>query len=197
MNQDVHQQRFLAFDLEMTGLSPQRDSIIEIGAIPMLGSKTDGDCFFSNMQPYTSVSAESKRIHGIDSDDLWESPPAEFVLPKLFEMMKGRVLLGQKPELDLAFLWSAAKKVGGDIPIDWAIDIAKLFTIPFPNQHSFSLDAMARRVGIGVDRKFHNALQDARITARIFGRILPRIQKKGIYSIGKIIAAGKVKAREY
>lgn len=187
----IRNERFLVFDLEMTGLSPRADSIIEVGAVPLLGTKPDGELFFSPMQPYTKVSSSSKRIHGLGGENLWNAPPAEVVMTHLFNMMNGRILVGQKPELDLTFLWSAAKNVGGNMPTDWAIDISKLFANVFPDQNSFSLEAMARRIGIKINRKKHNAMQDAIITAKIFSKIIPKLGKKGISLTRELIPIAK------
>lgn len=190
---DILHTRFLVFDLEMTGLSPERDSIIEIGAVPLEGVTVDGDYFFTPVQPYTNISSESKKIHGLDGDDVWMAPPAEVALGQFFDLMRGRVLVGQNPRVDLAFLWRAAKTVGGNFFQDWAIDVSRLFTKIFPLNEGLSLEKMARKLGIYARREFHNALGDAILTAKIFGALLPELQRKGIMSIDELISAGKVK----
>jgi len=181
----------------MTGLSPDKDSIIEIGAVPLSGIEFDGELFFSSLQPYTMISSDSKKIHGLDGNKIMDAPPAEVVLPQFFNMIRGRILVGQKPQLDLAFLWRAAKSVGGDMPSDWALDVSKYFAVAFLDQNYFSLDAMAKRIGLDIHRSVHNALDDAIITAKIFGKIIPLLQKRGIYSIEKLTGIGKAKMRRY
>lgn len=193
MFMDITHSRFLVFDLEMTGLSPRKDSIIEIGAVPLLGLSLDGDYFFTSVQPYTNVRASSKKIHGLDGDDLWDAPPAEIALPNFFKLMNGRILVGQHPQLDLAFLWTAAKNIGGNIPSDWAIDISKVFAKVYPDQNSFSLDSMAHRVGLSRESEFHNALGDAILVIEIFSRILPDLQRAQVRSLDDLIAIGRVK----
>ena len=185
--------KFLVFDLEMTGLSPERDSIIEIGAVPLEGVAPDGDYFFTPVQPYTHIRSESKRIHGLDGDDLWMAPPAEIALPQFFELARGRILVGQKPQLDLAFLWKAAKTVGGDFAADWAIDVSKIFSALFPDSRKTSLDAMARAVGIFAKREFHNALGDAIITAKVFAALVPKMNLMGISTVESLISAARVR----
>ncbi len=189
---DIAKTRFLAFDFEMTGLSPGEDSIIEVGAIPLLGPNPDGDYFFTPVQPYTIVRSASKRVHGIDGNHLWDAPPAEIAMTQFFRLARGRVLLGQNPSVDLAFMWSAAKLVGGDPPADWALDLAKLFKVAFPDQRSLSLRSMARRVGITVEDDFHNALQDALLVAKVFAKIVPLLRVKGISTLDGLISAGRV-----
>ncbi len=181
------------FDLEMTGLEPEKDSIIEVGAVPLEGLRLDGDYFFTPVQPYTNVRSESKRIHGLDGDDLWAAPPAEIALSDFFRLARGRILVGQNPKLDLAFLWEAAKKIGGDFSADWAIDISRLFAAVFPQQRRLSLDFMAKKLHIPARRQFHNALGDAIITAKIFGALMPEICKRGILSLRDLISTGRVR----
>ena len=197
MTGEIAQCRFLVFDLEMTGLSPENDSIIEIGSVPLTGLAVDGDYFFTAVQPYTDVHAESKRIHGLDGDQLWQAPPAEVALSQFFKLIQGRILIGQKPELDLAFLWMAAKIVGGNIPHDWAIDISRIFRNVYPDQNYFSLDAMARRVGLNKRDEVHNALEDAILTAKILGRIMPRLQKMGVFNTGELISIGRTRMKSF
>ncbi|RKZ28905.1 hypothetical protein DRQ26_00155 [bacterium] len=190
MENDIHRERFLVFDLEMTGLSPDNDSIIEIGAVPLYGMEPEGEMFFSPMRPYTIIGADSKRIHGLDGNQILDAPPPDVVLPEFFNMMKGKILVGQNPSLDLSFLWKAAKNIGGDIPHDWAIDISKIFSFVFPQNH-LSLDAMAKTLKIRTHRENHNALEDAIITSKIFIRLVQLITKRGIYSTRKVISIGK------
>lgn len=197
MSTDIHKERFLCFDLEMTGLSPRTDSIIEIGAVPLVGTKMDGEIFFTSIQPYNNVNPDSKRIHGLDGDELYRAPTAEIAFPHFFKMMEGKILLGQSPENDLAFLQTAVKNIGANIPIDWAVDISKLFAFCFPDQNMFSLEAMGHRIGFHHGRTFHNALQDTMITAQVFGKIVPMLQQKGISTAEKLIAVGKVSVSRY
>ena len=194
---EIQKTRLLVFDLEMTGLSPDTDSIIEIGAVPLLGLANDGDYFFTPVQPYTKIHAYGKKIHGLDGDKLAKAPPAEIALPQFFKLMRGRILIGQNPSLDLAFLWKAAKTIGGNIDCDWAIDISKLFAEIHPDQKHFSLDSMTKKLHIESRRDFHNALEDAIIVAKIMGKIFPQLQKSGIYTIEQLVSIGKTRMKRF
>ncbi len=197
MNSDILNTRFLVFDLEMTGLSPVEDSIIEIGAIPLTGLSVDGDYFFTAVKPYTNVRAESKQVHGMDGNDLWKAPPAEIALGNLFDLMKGRILIGQNPSLDLAFLLAAGKTIGGNIPHLWAIDISKLFVRVYPDQRNLSLDSMANRLHLDERGQYHNALEDAILTTKILARLVPQLQRINIRTIDKFISVGKVRMSKF
>lgn len=191
MNKPLSHIRILAFDLEMTGLSPWDDAVVEVAGVPMIGGTTDGDYFYTAVQPGTFVGRDSKRIHGLSGDKLWDAPPLEFVLPLFFDIMKGRILLGQNPALDLAFLWASAKSVGDVPPTDWALDISKLFAIAYPDHKVFKLENMARRVGISTQREHHSAIDDALLVAKIFSRIMPKLALAGIQTENELVRIGK------
>jgi len=58
--------RFLAIDLEMTGLDPDFDEIIELAAIPMIGIEIgDGEAFYAEIRPERNIPAETKAVHGL------------------------------------------------------------------------------------------------------------------------------------
>jgi len=189
---EISRAHFLSFDFEMTGLDPDSDSIIEIGAVPLHGSAIDGDFFFSLVRPYTNVRPTSKKIHGIDGNALKTAPSAEHIFPEFVKLARGRILLGQKPQLDLDFLWSAAKNVGMYVDNTFALDLSRLYTIAFPQKDFTSLDAMAKQVGLSPRENYHNALDDAILTAKIFGKILPLLQKRGIIDLRALISRGRV-----
>ncbi len=189
---EISRAHFLSFDFEMTGLDPDDDSIIEIGAVPLHGSIVDGDFFFSLLQPYTNVRPTSKRVHGIDGNTLKNAPLAEQVFPEFVKLARGRILLGQKPQLDLEFLWSAAKNVGMYVDNTFALDLSRLYTIAYPQKNFTSLDAMAKQVGLPPREDYHNALDDAILTAKIFGKILPLLQKRGVIDLRALVNRGRV-----
>lgn len=195
MDKSLSQVRILAFDLEMTGLSPWEDAIVEIAGVPMIGGTPDGDYFYTPVQPGIFVGRDSKKIHGLSGDKLWNAPPIESVLPQFFNMMKGRILLGQNPSLDLAFLWASAKSVGDMPPFDWALDISRLFAIAYPDHKVFKLDCMAKRVGVSILREHHNAIEDALLVAKIFSRIMPKLALAGIQTESELVKAGKIMMR--
>lgn len=196
-NYDIYKTRFLSFDLEMTGLNPYEDSIIEIAAVPLLGNKIEEPYFFSPLQPYSFISSESKKIHGLNGSKLLNAPPAEVVIPEFFRLAKGRILLGQNPGLDIAFLWQAAKKIGDIPPEEWAIDISKVFNYIYKNTEKLSLETMAKRFEIRVSRTIHNALEDTIIVAEIFQKITPMLYKHHIRTLNDLITVGKTTMKRH
>ena len=185
-NDDIHNIRFLCFDFEMTGLEPLRDSIIEIGAVPLFGTEFDGEVFFTPVQPMTFVSTQSKKVHGLDGDELWMAPTAEVALSEFIQLAQGRILMGQNPAVDLAFLWYNAKNIGFSPPTDWAIDISKVFSKIFPSHKHLNLSSMAERVGITTRRWKHNALDDALLVAQIFQKVVPTLSRHGIRTLREL-----------
>ncbi len=74
----------VVFDMEMTGLSPLFDDIIEVAAIRVLPDASIQN-FHSFVRPRAEISAESFAIHGISQSDLVEEKPIESVLQEFFK----------------------------------------------------------------------------------------------------------------
>ncbi len=114
---------FVAFDLETTGLSPQTDRIVEIGAIQFDESGADLGTFQSLVNPLRSVNPHARAIHGISDEELADAPLASEVLPQFLSWLNespGSFLLAHNASFDAAFLGAALARLGllGDRPLE-------------------------------------------------------------------------------
>ena len=72
---------FIALDLETTGLSPEHDRIVEVGAVRFDASGRDLGEFHALVNPLRPVSPRARAIHGISDAELAAAPVAGVVLP--------------------------------------------------------------------------------------------------------------------
>ena len=79
------------FDLETTGLRPDTDQVIEIGAVRCDGQSAV-DRFHSLVRPTRVVPDEVLRLTGIALSDLQAAPCLEGVLPEFLKFIAGRDL---------------------------------------------------------------------------------------------------------
>lgn len=162
-------ERHVILDLETTGLSPrQGHRIIEIGAVAVeAGAVVDE--FSSLIDPGIPIPPVVQAIHGITDEMLEGEPKPEEALPRFSEFIAGSVLVAHNAAFDIRFL---------------SHEFARL-KMGLPNRHLCTLE-MSRRLlrrlpdytletiylhlfpEAGLHRQNHRALDDARMTAKIW-----------------------------
>lgn len=94
---------YVVVDLETTGLSPQSDSIIEIGALKVI----DGhivDEFSVLIDPHKYISSTITRITGITNEMVIGKPSIEDVFDDFLIFIEDYPILGHNVRFDLNFL---------------------------------------------------------------------------------------------
>ncbi len=187
--------RFLVYDMEMTGLDPENDEIMEIATIPMLGPNIDMDLgFFVQLNPRTSIKPGARNVHGIsgDADKFSQRPLMETVLPQFIQQSHGKILIGQNPRMDLEFIQEAGKKHAVLIPRFRVIDISRLFLFLFPDARHYNLDEIAIRMGLRRREGHHNAFDDALLTAKAFSRMIGKLSRKDVRDLNDLSQVGRM-----
>lgn len=176
-------------DLEMTGPEPDYNEIIQIGAeIYDDEWKLKGE-YLTNVYPENedAFSGHSEEIHGISLDDLDEAPMMYDVLPDFEAWIRKSlnypenerlwkvIICGQSVINDINFLSYAYKKEKLKWP--FSFQLIDLHTISYygfmilknngkPTPKSLSLESVAKYFGFIRESDTHNALEDARLTAK-------------------------------
>jgi DNA polymerase-3 subunit epsilon/ATP-dependent DNA helicase DinG len=156
--------RYVALDLETTGLDPQSDRVIEVGAV-RIGAEGEDAEFSSLVNPGRGLSPFIERLTGITSSEVATAPPLEAIAGDLVRFLEGAVLVGHNIEFDLDFLRSAGLIDGGE-----AIDTAVFARLLLPELKSYGLADVADALGLPGEGH-HRALADARLAARVFVRL--------------------------
>lgn len=182
---------YTAFDTETTGLEPSKgDEIIQIGAVHLLhGRLLPQETFDQLVDPGIPIKPEGIPIHGIDDALVQGQPSLGEVLPHFHDFCAGTVLVGHNAAFDMRFLQLKEDRCGRrfDQPV---LDTLLLSTVVHPGQESHSLEAIAERLGVPLGQR-HNALADALATARVFLRLIPLLEDKGIATLGQALAASE------
>ncbi len=153
---------YVIIDVETTGLDPQRDRIIEIGAVKIKRGLVL-DEFSSLIQPERPIPEEVTQLTGIDGELLTDAPRLAEVMPALEEFVDGGWLVAHNAPFDQHFLaphWQEDRS--------W-LDTLVLAQIFFPAQGSYSLENLCRSLEIDHPRA-HRALGDAQATGELFLR---------------------------
>lgn len=96
--------RYVAADVETTGLSPRRgDRVVEVGAVALVGH-TIAEEFHSLINCGARITTASQRINGITSEMLIGQPTPDEAFPKFHAFIAGGVLAAHNAPFDVSFL---------------------------------------------------------------------------------------------
>ena len=165
---------YLAFDVETTGLSPESDEIIEIGALKVQDGKVC-DRFITFVKPSEPVSERITEITGITNEMLQDAAPKEKVIPAFLDFCGDEVLIGHNLPFDYGFVKNQAKLFGLSFEKQ-GIDTLKIARSVHKGRQSNSLEALCTRYSI-VNSSAHRAYHDALATAEAVSERWPIIMK--------------------
>lgn len=111
---------YVVFDLETTGTSWLTDSIIEISAVKVSGTKIV-DTFSKLVNPQCHIPHGATQVNGITDQMVAEAPLLEQALPEFLDFIGSEVLVGHNIQsFDLKFIYLAAQELlGRDVPNDY------------------------------------------------------------------------------
>ena len=156
---------FVVFDIETTGFSPVKNSIIEIGAVKIEGGEIT-DHFSKFVNPKAPIPFEITRLTGITDDMVCDADTIETVLPEFLAFSKGCHLVAHNAQFDMSFIIENSKRLGYDTDFTY-LDTLTLARVLFPAQNKHTLDAMAKVLKVNLENH-HRAVHDAECTAHIF-----------------------------
>ena len=158
---------YIALDLETTGLDPEREEIIEIGAVKFQGTEAV-DTFETLVNPRRNLPAFITQLTGITQRQVDTAPPLSAVAGQLVAFLGRWPLVGHNVAFDLAFLARAGLSLNN--PRYDTHDLASLF---MPRATGYSLSGLTRALGLSHDRP-HRALEDARACQQLFVALLQK-----------------------
>ena len=161
---------FVCIDIETTGLDPDLNEIIEIGAVKV-GNGELIDEFSMLVKPERSISDFIKRLTGISNEDVKYAESIDEVVPPLLRFLRGYCLLGHNVKFDVGFL----RKAAGIGSIETAIDNIELARIILPQLPSYNLDSLIDFFALTPEKR-HRALHDAKLTAVIFLKLIDMLR---------------------
>ncbi|MCC6556227.1 MAG: 3'-5' exonuclease [Polyangiaceae bacterium] len=155
-------------DLEMTGLRPESDRVIEICAERVRGGEVEGS-ITSLVRPEPGVFGNA-HVHGIDPAELEDAPTFAAISDRIEPLLDGAVLVAHAASWDVAFLEAELSRAGRARRVAHYLDSLTLArrAFSFP---SHSLAALCRELGVRRDRE-HRAEDDVRALRAVFSRIV-------------------------
>ena len=159
---------YVALDLETTGLNPDLDAILEIGAVKFQGDSAL-ETFETLVNPYRDIPPFIQRLTGIAQGHVKEAPPFAAVAGELSEFVGSLPLVGHNIAFDLGFLFKHGLQLNNQVYDTW--DLADVL---LPSCRNYSLSGLAVELGAEHSRP-HRALSDALATRGVFLSLLERL----------------------
>lgn len=163
----------IAIDVETTGISPEKERIIEIGAF----RPETGEIFRTLIQPGRPLPERITELTGITDDMLTDAPEEKEAIKQLLEFLgEDTILLGHNISFDHSFIVQAIRRCGFLEPQFYGIDTLKLSRVLCPELPNKKLETMVEHFGLTNERA-HRAFEDARVTVEVY-RCLRAMQKE-------------------
>jgi DNA polymerase III subunit epsilon len=164
---------YVCVDTETNGRAGELCELTEVGAV-LVGGGELHERFESLVRVERPLSRGIERFTGITQAMVDSAPPPAEVLPKLKEMVEGRVLVAHSASFDRRVLAQSFERAGiawQEPPILCTVAMARKFA-PLARQRK--LAPLAEALGIEVDG-VHRALVDAETCAKVFCALFPRL----------------------
>ncbi len=176
--------RFVVFDLETTGLSAQRDEIIEIGAVKVENGKIT-DRFSEFVNPGIPIPEKIQKLTGISDSMVSKARGIDELLPAFLEFAGDCVFVAHNADFDMSFIKSNCQKLGIERSFA-SLDTLELSRAMFPELSKHKLDTVAKHLGVSLENH-HRACDDAGATAEIMVKCLEILKKdNGISRVDEI-----------
>lgn len=189
--------RFIAIDVETTGLDPGRDEVISFAGIPIECARLiASESVHGLVRPRAASLGASTKIHGLREEDLAGALPAPDALAPLAELMRGRIPVVHAGWVERTFL----RKAGCPLPrriVDTAV-LWRLLNIQRgeADPGTCSLSAIAGAVAVPADRP-HTADGDTLTAAQVFLAMATHLEQRGRATVRDLTSARRyLRARQ-
>ena len=185
----LSQMEVVVFDLETTGFSPYAgDEILSIGAVSMTGKEVaEPETFHSYVNPKRMIPKHIQELTAITDEIAAASPDLIEVLKQFFAFVRGRTLIAHGSGHDKRFLDSALWKTSKVNLTHRLLDTMMIAKWLHPKCEDYGLDALLERYQIPIGKR-HHALEDSRMTARLWGRLVDEMETRGVLTLGDLYA---------
>jgi DNA polymerase-3 subunit epsilon len=178
---------YVIFDTETTGLDPERDEIVQIGAVRVVNGRiVEGERYDTLVNPGRPIPPGSTKVHGISDDMVVGAPGVAEAVRGFHAFAKGAILVAHNAPFDLAFLRRGAPAgLAFDHPV---LDTVLLSAVLFGGSATHTLDALADRLAVDIAGNLrHTAIGDAVATAQVFTACLAMLEGRGFGTFGTVL----------
>ncbi len=162
-------------DTETTGLSADKDRIVEIACIELSNHIPTKNIFHTFINPETKVSADAFSVHGYSDEFLSNKPKFKEIVKNFLDFIKDKKLIIHNADFDLGFLNNELKRLNvKPILKSDVVDTLQIARSKFPGVGN-SLDALCKRYKINVEaREKHSALVDCHLLSKVYIELIDK-----------------------
>jgi len=162
-------------DTETTGLSNDKDRIVEIACIELNNHIPTKNVFHTFINPETKVSADAFSVHGYSDEFLSNKPKFKEVVKNFLDFIKDKKLIIHNADFDLGFLNNELRRLNvKPILKSDVVDTLQIARSKFPGVGN-SLDALCKRYKINVEaREKHSALLDCQLLSKVYIELIDK-----------------------
>jgi len=162
-------------DTETTGLSADKDRIVEIACIELSNHIPTKNIFHTFINPETKVSADAFSVHGYSDEFLSNKPKFKEIVKNFLDFIKDKKLVIHNADFDLGFLNNELRRLNvKPILKSDVVDTLQIARSKFPGVGN-SLDALCKRYKINVEaREKHSALVDCHLLSKVYIELIDK-----------------------
>lgn len=160
--------RFIAFDTETTGFDPEKDRIIEVGAVLFEGGKPVST-FQSLVNADVPIPPEASAVNHITDEMLADAPDEMTVYKQLVAFLGAEIICGHVAGFDMSFLCYTLSRIG----------LSGSFRFVDTREQALGIHTLGKRSlkdvaeYFGVEQKdAHRAADDAKVSGEILCRMM-------------------------
>ena len=180
VNAKFSEDTFVIFDIETTGLTPNKCGITEIGAVKIKEGEIIEE-FNTYVNPQMPIPEEITRLTGISDETVKDAPEIKEALKKFFDFVGNYMLIAHNASFDMGFV----KKYAADCKYQFNnpyLDTLAMSRNINKDLKNHKLNTLVEFYGIE-DFTHHRASDDARALAVIFLNMVEQLKSFGVSTI--------------
>jgi DNA polymerase III subunit epsilon len=186
--------RWCALDLELTGLDPDKDEIVAIGAVPIEhGRLILADSMYTLVRSSRRSEHDAVLMHKLRVSDLADAPPLERAAEMVMEVLAGRVPVFHTGWVETSFLAPLFSTAHLRFPAAADTELVGRLFLHFRDGIAparLSLAGLSELLGQSGEAP-HHALADALTTAQAFIALATKLEAFEPQTVASLTGAGK------
>lgn len=170
--------RFIALDIETTGMVAGVDQIVELGAVRFINGAPDA-VFSTLINPKIPIPAAATAVNKITNEMVEKKPIIENLLPSFSDFCGSDLIIAHNAPFDTQFLIADYKKFEITAPTGTIIDTLPISRKVFTGLPNYKLGTLIQHLKIPSQSDFHRAEEDATYAGRLFLEIMKRVSVNG------------------
>ena len=183
-DQFLKKMRFIVFDTETTGFHPYSgDELLSIGAVAIENGKIQDDhIFHSYINPNRTIPGHISELTGIENHHVESAPSFLSVFSNFLDFKSHSPLIAHCAAFDFNFINVKLKSHKIMKIPNKSLDTMKLASHLLNGGDGFTLDDLLHQYGIPTTKR-HHALEDARMTAKLFIHQMEQLENEGVRTL--------------